>query len=90
MYTPDRGGGRGGRGVLLLLHALDAFRNALLLYTSVQITARGRETGGGGGGGAGGLGPPLFDKGGLSPPPPPKIWLSMGQMKNVKFQNECI
>ena len=39
-------------------------------------------------GGQGGLEPPpLFDKGGLSPP---KIWLLMGQMKNVKFQNECI
>ena len=38
--------------------------------------------------GQGGLEPPpLFDKGGLSPP---KIWVSMGQMKNVKFQNECI
>ena len=33
-------------------------------------------------GGRGGLSPPTFDKGGLSPP---KIWLSMGQMKNVKY-----
>ena len=39
---------------------------------------RGREPGGAGGG----LSPPTFCKGGLSPP---KIWLSMGQMKNVKY-----
>ena len=42
-----------------------------------RVMYRGREPGG-----QGGLAPPLFDKGGLSPS---KIWLSIGQMKNVKY-----
>ena len=54
--------------------------NVLVVAPVLCAICRGREPGGAGGAQA----PPLFDKGGLSPP---KIWLSMGQMKNIKFQN---